>query len=152
MDDNFLAGASGGVAGLMGAYLLIWPRAKLYMLALGRVPVLVPASWFVGFWIATNLGAAALDPRQQSGVAWFAHIGGFAMGIALVLMIRPADVALFQPAAPAGAEGWSWFRRIAWDFAPTPAAHGAERTPDERSAAWGKAALLVFLLLSLALV
>jgi hypothetical protein len=51
----------------------------------------VPASWFLGFWIATDPGAAALDPRQDSGVAWFAHIGGFAMGLLLVLTIRPAD-------------------------------------------------------------
>ena len=151
IDTVPLAGASGGIAGLMGAYLLIWPRAKLYLLAFGRLPVLVPASWFVGFWIAMNIVSAALDPLGEEGVAWFAHIGGFAMGMVLALTLRPADVALFQPAAPATAQGWSWFRRLAWDFAPAPAT-GTQGTPDEKPAAFGKAVLFVVLLLSLALV
>lgn len=146
-----LVGASGGIAGLMGAYLLIFPRAKFYVLAFGRLPVLVPASWFVGFWIASNLAAAAIDPRSDAGVAWFAHIGGFAMGMLLAVVARPADVALFQPAAPAAAEGWSWFRRIAYDFTPTAAVAGVAATPDEKPAAFGKAVVLILVLLSLAL-
>lgn len=151
VDPVPLAGASGGIAGLMGAYLLVWPRAKLHVLAFGRLPVLVPASWFVGFWIATNIGSAALDPRGEQGIAWFAHIGGFAMGLAFALLLRPADVPLFQPAAPAASPGWSWFRRIAYDFAPTPPQAGTEGTPDEKPAAFGKAVLFILLLLSLAL-
>lgn len=112
-----LVGASGIVSGIMAAYLLLYPRARVAMLLLTSLPVSAPASWFVGLWLAINLAHAAglfgPGPREGNPVAWFAHLGGFAAGLAFTLLARPRDVALFGH-GPAGdvQEGWLWRRVI----------------------------------------
>jgi membrane associated rhomboid family serine protease len=92
-------GASGAVAGVMGAYLLLHPRARVLVLVAYRLPILIPASLFVGFSIGIDL-LMALLPDDGTGplVAWWAHLGGFAAGVGLILLMRHRDVALFQPA------------------------------------------------------
>lgn len=87
-------GASGAIGGVMGAYFVLFPLARLVVV----VPVLfvpffyeVPAILYLGFWALTQLliGALALIPEQQvGGVAWWAHAGGFATGVLLVLVFR----------------------------------------------------------------
>ncbi|WP_298271073.1 rhomboid family intramembrane serine protease [Geobacter sp.] len=87
-----MVGASGAVAGVMGAYLLLFPRARILTL----VPILffftfieVPAFLIIGWWVliqflnASWLGGGEL---QRGGVAYFAHIGGFAAGMSLILL------------------------------------------------------------------
>lgn len=93
-------GASGAIAGLMGAYLLLHPRARVLVLVAFRVPVLVPAGVFVGLTVALDL-VAALSPVMPEDVliAFWAHLGGFATGAALVTLFRSRDVPLFQPAS-----------------------------------------------------
>lgn len=84
-------GASGAIAGVLGAYLVLFPRAGvLTLIPLGfffRV-VRIPALVVLGFWIVLQviLGVASLPTAHgaQGGTAWFAHIGGFAAGLALV--------------------------------------------------------------------
>ena len=84
-------GASGAVAGVLGAYLLLYPSARIRTL----VPVLffltvvdIPAGVFLLFWFFLQLWNGALtisaDPALARGVAWWAHVGGFVAGILLL--------------------------------------------------------------------
>jgi membrane associated rhomboid family serine protease len=83
-------GASGAISGILGAYILLYPRAKvLTVIPLGyfiRI-VKLPAILVLGIWILLQLvsGIASLPGAgERGGVAWFAHIGGFLAGLALV--------------------------------------------------------------------
>jgi membrane associated rhomboid family serine protease len=84
-----LIGASGAISGILGAYLLIYPRAKVLTL----VPLVVyfrvvrlPAFVVLGIWIVLQIvnGFVSLSYTAQGGVAFFAHIGGFIAGLALI--------------------------------------------------------------------
>jgi membrane associated rhomboid family serine protease len=87
-------GASGAIAGVLGAYLVLYPRATvaaiLPIFILFWMPFYVPAVFLIGLWFVMQLfnGFAALaasDPvNAGGGVAWFAHIGGFVAGLVLV--------------------------------------------------------------------
>ncbi len=90
-----IIGASGAVAGVLGAYLYLYPRATVYVvipfLFLIFIPLPVPAFIMIGVWFFQNLlsGFATLgntaDP--SAGIAWFAHIGGFLFGLLLAYMV-----------------------------------------------------------------
>jgi membrane associated rhomboid family serine protease len=94
-----LVGASGAISGVLGAYLLTYPRARVLTL----VPIFIlfylielPAFFFLGFWIAMQALAGyvqlmAVDGQLQGGVAWWAHLGGFASGALLVFLFRRQD-------------------------------------------------------------
>ncbi|MEP0518976.1 MAG: rhomboid family intramembrane serine protease [Hyphomicrobiales bacterium] len=89
-----LIGASGAVAGVVAAYLILHPKVKVWILALGRIPLRLSALWVLGAWILMqiyNLFAAA-----DSEVAWWAHIGGLICGAALVLLLKRREVPLFD--------------------------------------------------------
>lgn len=84
-------GASGAIAGVLGAYLVLYPRAKVVTLVpLGFFTeiVRIPAFFVLAFWFLQQFvaGALSLSARtaQTGGVAWWAHIGGFAAGLLLV--------------------------------------------------------------------
>lgn len=88
-------GASGAIAGVMGAYFLLYPRA----LVLSVVPlfvflemVVLPAPVFLGVWFVIQFfqGAASITSTQAGGVAWWAHIGGFVVGYLLAALLRAA--------------------------------------------------------------
>ncbi len=87
-------GASGAVAGVLGAYFLILPRASvLTAIFLGIIFFLreVPAIFFLGFWIlfqAWQGGFSLVHPEQGGGVAFFAHIGGFAFGALTIHLVK----------------------------------------------------------------
>ncbi len=76
-------GASGAISGVMGAYILLYPRARIETLTLTLVitVVSIPAVFFLGFWFILQLLYTWLD--IVGNVAYWAHIGGFAAGIAL---------------------------------------------------------------------
>jgi rhomboid family protein len=79
-------GASGAVSGVLGAYLVLLPTAKVLMLLLYFL-VEVPAFLFLGFWFGFQLwegGFSLIEPQSGGGVAFFAHIGGFAFGVLAV--------------------------------------------------------------------
>ena len=90
-------GASGAIAGVLGAYLVLYPDARVITL----VPIFyfiriveIPALIYLGFWFVSQLfnglfSLAYADVFQGGGVAWWAHIGGFAFGLAVVWLIRP---------------------------------------------------------------
>jgi membrane associated rhomboid family serine protease len=80
-------GASGAIAGVMGAYFLLFPRSKvLTMVPIFFFPLLfeLPAVFFLGYWVLIQFLYASVSHGQAGGVAWWAHIGGFIFGLATV--------------------------------------------------------------------
>ena len=87
-----MVGASGAIGGVMGAYVLLYPRVRVHMLIiLGIFPLTfaVPAYFMLGYWFLLQLlgGAASLD-ATGGGVAFWAHVGGFAAGMFLISAFR----------------------------------------------------------------
>ncbi|MFO7537463.1 MAG: rhomboid family intramembrane serine protease [Chloroflexota bacterium] len=84
-------GASGAVAGVLGAYLLLFPQAKIKVLQRQRM-VQVPALIVIGLWFVLQLfsgiGSIAATTGDTGGVAYMAHIGGFVAGFALTFLFR----------------------------------------------------------------
>jgi membrane associated rhomboid family serine protease len=89
-----LIGASGAVAGVMGAYVLLYPHARVFVLAriVWLIPLPLPAFWMLGFWLASQIFYLVIG--AGGAVAWWAHIGGFAAGIVLAPLLRRPGVAL----------------------------------------------------------
>lgn len=92
--DGPLIGASGAVAGVVAAYLVLHPRVKLWILVLGRIPLRLTARWPLAFWVGMQF-VFALSPSQEP-VAWWAHVGGLAAGAVLVFVLRRRGVPLFD--------------------------------------------------------
>lgn len=93
-----MIGASGAISGVLGAYLLLYPRARVLMLIwLGFfvTTMRIPAVIVLGGWIALQLYSAAASDGSAGGVAWWAHIGGFAAGLALITFFRDRQIPLF---------------------------------------------------------
>jgi membrane associated rhomboid family serine protease len=79
-------GASGAIAGVLGAYLVLLPSAMVLTL-FGFFLIPIPALFFLGFWFLFQLwegGYSVTHPEQGGGVAFFAHVGGFVFGALLV--------------------------------------------------------------------
>lgn len=91
-------GASGAIAGVMGAYFLLYPHSRiLTLIPIFFIPyfVEIPAFVFLGIWFLLQFMSAAGPQAQSSGVAWWAHIGGFAFGLlALKLFLKMPAVGL----------------------------------------------------------
>ncbi len=80
-------GASGAIAGIMGAYFLLYPHAKvLTLIPIIIIPwfVEIPAFFFLGFWFLMQFINAAGSSLEASGIAWWAHIGGFIFGMIFI--------------------------------------------------------------------
>jgi membrane associated rhomboid family serine protease len=98
-------GASGAIAGVLGSYLIFFPRARVDTLV-GRVVVPLPAIYVLGFWIVLQFlqGITALSPEaaEAGGVAWWAHIGGFVGGLVIAVFFRgrAASVVGSTPGSP----------------------------------------------------
>lgn len=94
--DGPLIGASGAIGGVVGAYMMLYPRVKMWVLAFGRIPLKIPAYLMVGAWIAFQLFSVWM--QDQSDTAWWAHIGGFLAGVALVFVFKRAGQPMFAGA------------------------------------------------------
>ena len=85
-------GASGAIAGVMGAYLVFWPAARIDTLVFFYFIRVVPLSavFVLGYWVLIQLlqGTYALGGLAEGGVAWWAHVGGFAAGVVAGLLFR----------------------------------------------------------------
>ncbi|HLD14615.1 MAG TPA: rhomboid family intramembrane serine protease [Burkholderiales bacterium] len=95
-----MIGASGAISGVLGAYLLLFPRAHvLVLIPLGMFSRMVPlpAMVVLGFWFVLQLISTALSDGSQGGVAFGAHIGGFVAGMALIPVFKHRHVRLFAP-------------------------------------------------------
>ena len=93
-----MIGASGAIAGVLGAYFFLYPRARI----LTFIPVFIlfylveiPAYFFIGFWFLMQFlqgvaQHAAVDRVVEGGVAWWAHVGGFLAGVILLYFFKPS--------------------------------------------------------------
>jgi len=96
-----MIGASGAVSGVLGAYLLLHPRASVkVLLFIGIIfwVAHVPAMVVLGIWFLGQLVNAALAPPDVPGVAFWAHIGGFVAGMALIPLFKDKYLPLWQAA------------------------------------------------------
>jgi membrane associated rhomboid family serine protease len=97
-----MIGASGAISGVLGAYLLLYPRARVLVLVpLGFYIRLfhLPAAFVLGLWFVLQLANTLLMQSQEGGgVAFAAHAGGFVAGMALVPLFKRRRVRLFAPA------------------------------------------------------
>lgn len=90
-----MVGASGAIAGVLGAYLVLYPRATIATLIMPFFfwTAYIPAFLLIGFWFFIQLfnGVASIGYAvgASEGVAWWAHVGGFAAGFLLVWLLRP---------------------------------------------------------------
>ena len=92
-----MIGASGAISGVLGAYLLLFPRATVYTLVfLGFfvTTVKIPALIVIGFWAIIQFvnGIVSTGLDERGGVAWFAHIGGFLIGLLTIKLWLPRRI------------------------------------------------------------
>lgn len=87
-----MVGASGAISGVLGAYLMLFPKARVAVLIFW-LPFTFPAYVLLILWIGFQLLAAG--GGGEPGVAWYAHIGGFFAGMALIVPFRNKTVPLF---------------------------------------------------------
>lgn len=83
-------GASGAISGVLGAYILLYPRRRVTMFFI-RFITHVSAFWAIGIWIVFQIinGLGMLGGAEGSGVAYAAHVGGFVAGLALIKLFMP---------------------------------------------------------------
>ncbi|RAZ86636.1 rhomboid family intramembrane serine protease [Mesorhizobium hawassense] len=93
-----LIGASGAIAGVVAAYLILYPRVKVWVLAFARIPLRIPAFIPLILWILFQVVMFASGGENQ--ISWACHIGGIIAGLILVLVLRSRGVPLL-----AGADG-----------------------------------------------
>ena len=93
-----LIGASGAVAGVIAAYIMLHPRVQVWVLALRVIPLRISAAFALGAWILTQVVMVLLP--QVGPVAWWAHIGGLIAGVLLILVMRRPGVPLFDRGLP----------------------------------------------------
>jgi membrane associated rhomboid family serine protease len=89
-----LIGASGAIAGVVAAYLMLHPRVKIWVLALGRIPLRLPASIVLVLWIGFQLFMMVAGGDDE--ISWAAHLGGVVAGAVLVVFMRRRGVPLFD--------------------------------------------------------
>ena len=87
-----MLGASGAISGLLAAYVLYFPRARILTFVVPFFIFTLPAFVFIGYWIALQALNAFLNIGAiGGGVAFFAHVGGFTTGLILALLLRPRE-------------------------------------------------------------
>lgn len=93
-----VVGASGAISGVLGAYLVLHPRARITIMVFIGLFVTLRAVVVLGLWIAFQVFNALLPQAGDGGgVAWWAHIGGFLVGAVLIVVARRRGVPLFSP-------------------------------------------------------
>jgi len=108
-------GASGAISGVMGAYLVLYPRARVQMLVvLGFFldVVVLPAPFFLGYWFLLQLLGGSIGQGTGGGVAFWAHIGGFVAGVAVAAVLRANE--RLRPAPPRVVLPYRRFGRAPW--------------------------------------
>ena len=97
-----MVGASGAIGGVMGAYIMLYPRVQVRMLVF-IIVVRVPAVAMLGYWMFVQLmGGMASIGSSSAGVAFWAHVGGFAAGAILVRFFKDDELLLNHPH-----QGWN---------------------------------------------
>jgi len=91
-----LIGASGAIAGIVSAYLLLHPRVRVWVLAFGRIPLRIPAYIPLALWVITQFVMVAVGGNEQ--ISWPAHVGGIIAGALLIIIMKRRGVPLFDRA------------------------------------------------------
>ena len=97
-----MIGASGAVSGVLGAYLIFYPRARIrtfVFLGIFITFLRLPAVLLLGVWILGQIISASISNPGSPGVAWFAHIGGFCMGALLIPFFKKRNIKFFSSGA-----------------------------------------------------
>jgi len=141
-----MIGASGALAGVLGAYFLLYPKARVLVWFFWVFIFYVPAVVVLGFWFISqviNFGSGA-----DLGIAWVAHIAGFLAGLALIPLFKHRNVPLWHDGSPAPAFGiyrpGRKTRGATSNIPPWAAAYEAERAAKranmrrEQRGPWGK--------------
>jgi membrane associated rhomboid family serine protease len=92
-----LIGASGAVAGVIAAYLMLYPKVRVWVLVFRIIPLRIPAWTVIGSWIAIQL-VMVFAPPGNGPTAWWAHIGGLIAGALLIVVMRRPGLPLFGAA------------------------------------------------------
>src|SRR5213594_230136 len=100
-----MVGASGAISGVLGAYLLLYPKVRVHTLIILPIyitTVALPAWVMLGYWILLQVlsGLGSLSEVEGGGVAFFAHVGGFVTGLVLVKLFASEDVLRRRPTQP----------------------------------------------------
>jgi len=95
-----LVGASGAIAGAMGAYLVWFPNARILSLVF-IILTTIRAKWLLGYWFVSQF---FINPNE--GVAWAAHVGGFVFGAAIAVVVRASRAARRIAARPRYVDDW----------------------------------------------
>jgi len=94
-----MIGASGAVSGVLGAYLIFYPHARIrtfVFLGIFITFLRLPAVLLLGFWILGQIISAFISNPGSPGVAWFAHLGGFFTGMLLAPLLKKPNISIFQ--------------------------------------------------------
>ena len=94
-----MIGASGAVSGVLGAYLIFYPRARIrtfVFLGIFITFLRLPAILLLGVWILVQIISASISNPGSPGVAWFAHLGGFFAGMILGPLLKKPNISIFQ--------------------------------------------------------
>lgn len=83
-----LVGASGAVSGILGAYVVLFPKARVWILLFLRLPLRIGALWVLGGWFGLQVLSWYLTRNTDNDIAWGAHVGGFVAGAAITYAIR----------------------------------------------------------------
>jgi membrane associated rhomboid family serine protease len=100
-----MVGASGAISGVLGAYLLLYPRVRVHTLIILPIyitTVAIPAWVMLGYWALIQLvsGLGSLSEIDKGGVAFFAHVGGFIAGLVLIRLFASDEVLRQRPKPP----------------------------------------------------
>lgn len=96
--DEPLIGASGAIAGVVVAYLMLHPQVKLWVLALMRIPLRIPAWIPIALWVIFQF--TMLFTQTDDQISWPAHVGGILAGLLLVPVLKRREVRLFDRPEP----------------------------------------------------
>jgi membrane associated rhomboid family serine protease len=88
-----LVGASGAISGVLAAYLMLFPRVRVFGLAFNIIPITIPVWLALGAWVLLQI--FHLFTAQGGDTAWWAHVGGLIAGALLVRLFKMPDVGLF---------------------------------------------------------
>ena len=94
-----MIGASGAVSGVLSAYFLLYPKARvltLVVLLIFITFIRIPAGLLIGFWFLSQIINAYFNDPNSPGVAWYAHIGGFLMGLLLIPFFKKKKFKFFS--------------------------------------------------------
>ena len=90
-----MVGASGAISGVMGAYIVLYPKVRVHMLvflAIFITRIVVPAYLMLGYWFLLQLLGGGLSGSAEGGVAFWAHAGGFIAGALLILIFQDPEL------------------------------------------------------------